>query len=113
FFSFSSFVCRRIFLSFPTRRSSDLNWSFLSVRSWMYRVVFWLFVLGVMGLIRGRIRSVSGALSLIICYAVFIAGLIYYATQVFQETGTSVAEGWYLTSFIPAEAVLFSAGLQS
>jgi len=89
------------------------NWSFLSVRSWMYRVVFWLFVLGVMGLIRGRIRSVSGALSLIICYAVFIAGLIYYATQVFQETGTSVAEGWYLTSFIPAEAVLFSAGLQS
>ncbi len=89
------------------------NWSFLSVREWMYQVIFWMFVLAILGLIRGRIASRTGVFSLIVCYVIFLAALVYYAIQVFQAVGTSVAEGWYLTLFTVVEAVLFTAGLQS
>src|SRR5207249_10297161 len=68
-------------LSFPTRRSSDLL---------------------------GRsTRSNRGVITLVTAYLVFAGALVYYATQVFQQTGTSVAEGWYLTTFLPVEALLF------
>ena len=43
-------------------------------------------------------------------YAVFGTALVYFATQVFQKTGASVIQGWYLTLFVPVEAVLFVAG---
>ena len=89
------------------------NWSFISVRSWMYRVVLWLFVLGILGLLRHGRRSLRPVLPLIVVYITFGAGLAYYAIQVFQATGLSVAQGWYLSSFVPVEALLFVAGCRS
>ncbi len=95
-------------------RSSHIwigNWSFLGIRSWMYQSVFWLFILGLFGWIR-RPRQLLDrtVLPLIILYFAFSAALVYYATQVFLHTGLTVAEGWYLTSFIPIESVLFTIG---
>src|SRR5439155_21946804 len=40
------------------------------------------------------------------------AALLYYSTQVFQQHNVSVVQGWYLTSFIPVEAVVLIAGMQ-
>ncbi len=89
------------------------NWSFIGVRSWMYQVIFWLFLISLAGLAGRAARSNRGIVALVIGYLVFLGSLIYYATQVFQQTGTSVAEGWYLTTFLPVEAVLFVAGMRS
>jgi hypothetical protein len=91
------------------------NWSFLNVRGWMYQIISWMFLLAIAGCIGGwRLGSQRRALlALSVNYTLFLAALVYYATQVFQHTGTSVAEGWYLTSMIPTEAVLFAAGVRS
>jgi hypothetical protein len=91
------------------------NWSFLGVRGWMYRVISWIFVVGVSGCFLSWRSGASfrALLPLALNYVLFIAALIYYATQVFQQGGISVAEGWYLTLLIPAEAVLFATGVRS
>jgi hypothetical protein len=101
---------------FRVLRSSHIwtgNWSFLSVRVWMYQVVFAAYLIGILGLFRGRLRNRWAMAALGICYAAFLAGLIYYAIIVFRSEGLSVAEGWYLAPMIPAEIVLFVAGIQS
>ena len=87
------------------------NWSFLMVRSWMYLVVSRFFIIGLLGFAR-RPRTLleKGVLPFVVIYCSYIAALIYYATQVFQLTGTSVIEGWYMTSLVPVEAVLFAEG---
>jgi hypothetical protein len=38
--------------------------------------------------------------------------LIYYATQVFQQTGTPVIQGWYLSPMIPIETLVFVLGME-
>jgi hypothetical protein len=91
------------------------NWSFLNVRGWMYRLVSWLFLAGAFGCVLGW-RSGMSLRALVVLgvnYLLFIAALLYYATQVFQNGGISVAEGWYLTLLIPVEAVLFVTGVRS
>jgi hypothetical protein len=88
------------------------NWSFLGVRSWMYRVVAWSAFAGILGLLR-KPMQIPYLPALAAIYAVFAAGLAYYATQVFQASGLSVIQGWYLASFIPLEAVFFVAGLRT
>jgi hypothetical protein len=79
----------------------------------MYQVIFWMFVTALVGLCVRRIKWRPGLFALAICYVTFLVALLYYATQVFQQTATSVSEGWYLTSFTVVEAVLFTAGAQS
>ena len=51
--------------------------------------------------------------ALILNCLLFAAALLYYATQVFQNDGVSVIQGWYLTLLVPVEAVLFAAGTRS
>jgi hypothetical protein len=89
------------------------NWSFLSVRVWMYQVVFGTYLIGIVGLLRGRLRNPWAITALGICYLVSLAGLVYYAIIEFRYAGASVTEGWYLAPMIPAEIVLFVAGVQS
>ena len=79
----------------------------------MYRAIFWFFLWGLVGLLGRSTRSNRGVITLVTAYLVFAGALVYYATQVFQQTGTSVAEGWYLTTFLPVEALLFVAGVRS
>jgi hypothetical protein len=98
-------------------RSSHIwigNWSLLDVRRWWYLSIFWMFVISLLGFIRkpGKLydRTVR---PLLLIYFGILAALVYYATQVFIHKGLTAAEGWYLTSFIPIEAVLFVAGAEA
>jgi hypothetical protein len=98
-------------------RSSHIwigNGSLLGVRSWMYGLIGWLFVLLLAGSIVRPARAMPRTIfPLIVSYAVFGAALVYFATQVFQQTGESVIQGWYMTMFIPVEAVLCIAGARA
>ena len=86
------------------------NWSLLGVRSWMYTTIALTILAGIFGvLLRPRLMP-GGVGALILIYTVFVAGMGYYATQVFQASGLSVAQGWYLTPLIAVECVLFVAG---
>jgi 4-amino-4-deoxy-L-arabinose transferase-like glycosyltransferase len=87
------------------------NWSLLEVRRWWYLIISWLLVLALLGFVR-QPRKLFGrsVWPLILIYLGIVAALVYYAAQVFVHKGVTAAEGWYLTSFIPIEAVLFVAG---
>jgi hypothetical protein len=101
---------------FRVLRSSHIwtgNWSFLSVRIWMYQVVSTVYFLGIVGLLRGRLQNSRAIVALGICYSVFIIALVYHATIEFRYNGASVTLGWFLAPMIPAEIVLFVAGMQS
>jgi len=95
-------------------RSSHIwigNWSLLGVRSWWYQVISWIFLLALLGFIRKPGRLIDRTIRpLLVIYLGMLTALVYYATQVFVHKGISVAEGWYLASFIPIEAVLVVAG---
>jgi hypothetical protein len=95
-------------------RSSHIwigNWSLLDVRRWWYLIIFWLFVIALLGFIRQPRKLFDRSVRpLLLIYFGMHAALVYYATQVVIHKGLTAAEGWYLTSFIPIEAVLFVAG---
>lgn len=50
--------------------------------------------------------------AIVLVYAVFGASLIYYATQVYQQAGISVIQGWYLSPLVPVEALVFVLGIE-
>ena len=79
----------------------------------MYRVIDWSAFAGTLGLLRRPTQIPVTLPALAVVYAGFVAGLVYYATQVFQASGLSVIQGWYLASFIPLEGVFFVAGLRT
>jgi hypothetical protein len=79
----------------------------------MYEVVTILFAIGLAGFFFYLRRSEAGAVhAILLIYAAFIASLIYYATQVFQKSGVPVIQGWYLSSFVPVEALAFVLGIE-
>jgi hypothetical protein len=90
------------------------NFSLLQYRSWMYRLVEFLFVAGVVGFIAHMRKSSSNKIhALLLIYAVFIASLVYFATQMVQEGLPSVIQGWYLSPMLPIEALVLVLGLQN
>lgn len=89
------------------------NWSLLGLRSWMYTTIALTMALGIVGLLLRPFRMPRFLPAVVLVYLVFLSGMAYYATQVFQAVGLSVAQGWYLTSLIPVECLLFVAGVRS
>jgi hypothetical protein len=89
------------------------NWSLLGFRTWMYTVIALTMAAGIAGLLLRPLRIPRVLPAIIVTYLVFLAGMAYYATQVFQATGLSVAQGWYLTALIPIECLLFVAGVRT
>jgi len=88
------------------------NWSLLQYRSWIYETVFVLFVIGIAGFMAYLRKSKSRSVrAFIVIYVVFCASLVYYATQVFQQTSLSVIQGWYLSPLVPIEALAFVLGI--
>ena len=100
------------------------GWSFLGVRSWMYRVFESLAVAAGVGLalLAGRIsrrawrRGALGDGELRLCiaacaYLFFSLGIAYFAIVVFLTHGISTALGWYLDGIAGAEAALFACGI--
>ena len=99
------------------------GWSFLGVRSWMYRVfellacgaatgVAVLIVRAVVNATRRRTFSDAAARFAVVvsAYLLIVVGICYYALVVFLVKGVSVALGWYLYAAVGAEIVLFASG---
>jgi hypothetical protein len=80
----------------------------------MYDTVLILFAIGLCGFIPFMLRAASRAIVvMLLIYVGFASALIYYATQVFLQTGIPVIQGWYLSPMIPLEALAFVLGLQT
>ncbi len=90
------------------------NWSLLQYRSWMYETVLVMFAIGLFGFITFLLKSAPrGLLVFSLTYVCYAAALVYYATQVYQQTGIAVIQGWYLSTMLPVEVLAFVFGLQS
>lgn len=93
------------------------GWSFLVVRSWMYRVCEFVAVLAVIGLLLNLIgmvrRRALGGPSVILVTAYLLMGsaVAYHSFVVFTTQDISVALGWYLYSVIASEVILLGLGL--
>lgn len=98
------------------------GWSFLTVRSWMYRVFECQALLAGVGLsslaarlLRKLYRRGLGYrdafLFLAVCaYLFFCSALAYYAIAVYLTRGVSTTIGWYLDALAGVEGVLLASG---
>jgi hypothetical protein len=98
------------------------GWSFLVVRSWMYRVFEYMAIAAGVGLIALTARLLGkmyrrglgigdACFSLIaFAYLLFCSGVAYFAIVVYLTRGISTALGWYLDGVAGIEAVLLAAG---
>ena len=87
-------------------------WSLLQLRSWMYDVVFFTFLLAIPGfLLYLRQSKHKPARAITVVYAVFLLALAYYATQTYQRTTSPIIQGWYVTPFAGFEAAIFAIGV--
>ena len=93
------------------------GWSFLVLRTWMYRVIGFVLVVGQVGNLR-RVGNPPGRLSanLAICIAVqvfFWAGLIYLMFSTWIATGEGAEPGYYAYFLVVPEAVSLIAGFSA
>lgn len=98
------------------------GWSFLTVRSWMYRVFEWVAMIAGVGLVALTVRRCRKAyrrgtrvgdarLLLAGCaYLLFCSALAYFAIVVYLTRGISTTLGWYLYPVAGVEAVLLACG---
>jgi hypothetical protein len=86
------------------------GWSSLTVRSWMYHLIYvWIGLagLGLIGLWRkSEIRSLG------FIYAAFWLAQLYNTVLIYLSKGVPTSMGWYLYAVIGAQAVLATAGLR-
>ncbi|HTM48896.1 MAG TPA: phospholipid carrier-dependent glycosyltransferase [Bryobacteraceae bacterium] len=89
------------------------NWSFLVLRSWMYRF-FGLAAIGAaVGLVLRMLRRPNSDLwTLIAFYASFLIALAYHAIRTFQVEGFPGALGSYLFAIAGIETLLVVSGLE-
>jgi hypothetical protein len=87
------------------------GWSFLQLRSWMYRVFEVLALLAVVGLAR-QWRSLGASTRLLIAaQGLFILATAYFSVNVFLAMHFSAGVGWYMVAMSAAEATLLAAGI--
>jgi hypothetical protein len=87
-------------------------WSLLQYRSWMYEVVFYAFLIGLVGFALCLFDRTKPQLRVIaLLYGVHWAALMYYGTQTLQRTGMPIIQGWYLTPLIAVESAMFCVGI--
>lgn len=96
------------------------NWSFLSVRSWMYEVLELFIVLLIAGVARTVFRTIrSGILTVRLEHLVavgllfggFLAALCYHILVTFINSNVAATCGWYLYAVAIPEALLAIAGV--
>lgn len=91
------------------------GWSFLVVRSWMYRVCELVVVLALLGLLMQVVRTRALARPAMIlaaaCVLMYLA-VAYYSLLVFLVQNVSTAVGWYLYVVIVPEVVLLTLGFK-
>ncbi len=92
------------------------NWSFLQLRSWIYRFFACLAVVAVLGLLmvilRNRDSLRRSVLALSSFTGFFLLGLAYHELT-FSFQGVSSGAGWYLSAIVAAEALLAVLGLMA
>jgi hypothetical protein len=91
------------------------GWSFLVLRSWMYRACEGIAVLaaaGVLLLLFRRRSMLRPAVLLASSYFLMCLALGYFALVAFLSGGFNLANGWYLYPVVTAEAVLIAFGLR-
>jgi len=88
------------------------GWSFLGVRSWMYQVFYWIFLVGLVG---SHVRMVlQKSQSLMLLWLVFIGfwmSMLYHAFVNFINVGNPVTTGWYLYAVVTCEMTIVASGL--
>jgi 4-amino-4-deoxy-L-arabinose transferase-like glycosyltransferase len=85
-------------------------WSSMTVRSWIYHLLYGVALAGVIGLAR-EIRR-PGIWWLLIVYIGFWVGQSYNIVLLFLAKGVPTSMGWYLYAVVGAEVTLCVAGLQ-
>jgi hypothetical protein len=82
------------------------GWSFLQLRSWMYRIWEMIAILGLVGvaLIARRVAWLLAAQSL------FVLATAYFSINAFLAMHISAGVGWYLIAMSAVEATLLACG---
>jgi 4-amino-4-deoxy-L-arabinose transferase-like glycosyltransferase len=98
------------------------NWSFLQVRSWMYKFFSYAGLLALFGFkvywIRSLLRNLPKTfphprhlMVLSAFYFFFCLGICYHVLITFAANGQSSSAGWYLYCLIVVQALLITIGL--
>lgn len=92
--------------------------SFLVVRSWMYRVVEWIWIFSLAGVLlqicdwREGLDSRLDLLLVLLAPATLLLGLCFHAAQTMQATGIPGTLGHYMYALGAPEGILLVVGLQ-
>src|ERR1700722_1210859 len=91
-------------------------WSFLTVRSWMYRVFELVFavlaIMVVLALLRRPIGRFKVKLGMLISLeALFALAIGYQAVSIFVAKNMSFGAGWYFYALVVDEALLLASGM--
>ncbi len=88
------------------------GWSFLLLRSWMYRVFELLALAALLGILRSAARLLRDPRFLLLAaaYASFCLAMAYFAVTLLLALHSSAGPGWYLNGAAVAEAALLGAG---
>jgi len=93
------------------------SWSFLVLRSWMYRTVELLLLAALAGVCAHILRNWSDLpsrkdlLLLLLPYAAMVLGLCFHAAQVFRASGHAGTVGYYLYALVTPESILLVTGI--
>lgn len=92
------------------------NWSFLQVRSWMYR----LYTAGALSILAALVVEVvrnkqtrRGALVAAVFLAAVTGALLYHSVILYRLTGETFGIAWYLYGMVAAEAALAAIGFRA
>ena len=91
------------------------GWSSLTVRSWMYHLLYIGIAAGAVGLVRGlvggdRRPAIPILLAVYLC---FWLGQIYNVVLLYMSKGLAASMGWYMYAVVGAEVTLCMAGLRN
>jgi hypothetical protein len=91
-------------------------WSFLTLRTWMYRVFELIFAVAAIALVAALVkrpwRQTKRKLALLISLEVlFGVGIAYQSLSIFLAKNISFGPGWYFYALVVAEALLLAAAM--
>jgi 4-amino-4-deoxy-L-arabinose transferase-like glycosyltransferase len=93
------------------------GWSGLTVRSWMYHLLYFMIALGAVGLVvrawRNELAGAGGWVLLLAFFGSFWLGQLYHVIPMFMVWGIPSSMGCYLYAVVAAEVVLCVAGLRA
>jgi hypothetical protein len=88
------------------------GWSFLGVRSWMYQVFSWIFLIGFVGsVVRMILMKSQSLMSLWLVYLGFWISMLYHAFVNSINVGNPVTTGWYLYAVVVCQMTIVASGL--